>query len=93
MTPQMVTVEVDQNTALALQRLKEKAARQGVTVDSLIYLLFENSSGLKEERPFYETASPQELAQVAQDFIAAAQQRPEIGRISTTFSASTMRHS
>ena len=32
---------------------------------------------------------PQELAQVAQDFIAAAQQRPEIGRISTTFSAST----
>ena len=32
---------------------------------------------------------PQELAQVAQDFIAAAQKRPEIGRISTTFSAST----
>ena len=33
--------------------------------------------------------SPQELAQVAQELIAAAQQRPEIGRISTTFSAST----
>ncbi len=32
---------------------------------------------------------PQELAQVAQDFIAEAQKRPEIGRISTTFSAST----
>jgi len=32
---------------------------------------------------------PQELAQVAQEFVAAAQQRPEIGRISTTFSAST----
>ncbi len=32
---------------------------------------------------------PQELAQVAQEFIAAAQKRPEIGRISTTFSAST----
>jgi len=30
-----------------------------------------------------------ELAQVAQDFVAAAQKRPEIGRISTTFSAST----
>jgi multidrug efflux pump len=33
--------------------------------------------------------TPAELAQVAQEFIAAAQQRPEIGRISTTFSAST----
>jgi multidrug efflux pump len=32
---------------------------------------------------------PAELAKVAQDFIAAAQKRPEIGRISTTFSAST----
>jgi hydrophobe/amphiphile efflux-1 (HAE1) family protein len=32
---------------------------------------------------------PAELAQVAQEFIAAAQKRPEIGRISTTFSAST----
>ena len=32
---------------------------------------------------------PAELAQVARDFIAAAQQRPEIGRITTTFSAST----
>jgi multidrug efflux pump len=33
--------------------------------------------------------SPAELSRVAQDFIAKAQQRPEIGRISTTFSAST----
>jgi multidrug efflux pump len=33
--------------------------------------------------------TPEELSQVAQDFIAAASQRPEIGRISTTFSAST----
>jgi multidrug efflux pump len=32
---------------------------------------------------------PAELAAVAQEFIAAAQKRPEIGRISTTFSAST----
>ncbi len=32
---------------------------------------------------------PDEVAKVAQDFIAAAQKRPEIGRISTTFSAST----
>jgi hydrophobe/amphiphile efflux-1 (HAE1) family protein len=33
--------------------------------------------------------TPLELAQVAQELIAAAQQRAEIGRISTTFSAST----
>ncbi len=32
---------------------------------------------------------PAELAAVAQEFIAAAQQRPEIGSISTTFSAAT----
>ena len=32
---------------------------------------------------------PAELARVAQEFIAAAQQRPEIGRVTTTFSAST----
>lgn len=69
MTPQMVTVEVDQNTALALQRLKEKAFAQGVTVDSLINPLFENGSSLKEERPLYETASPQELAQAYLDWV------------------------
>jgi hydrophobe/amphiphile efflux-1 (HAE1) family protein len=33
--------------------------------------------------------TPEELAQVAGEFIAAASKRPEIGRISTTFSAST----
>jgi multidrug efflux pump len=33
--------------------------------------------------------TPEELAQVSQDFIDAAQARPEIGRISTTFSAAT----
>jgi multidrug efflux pump len=33
--------------------------------------------------------TPEELAQVSQEFVAAAQARPEIGRISTTFSAST----
>lgn len=61
MTPQIVTIEVDQNTALALERLKEKAFAQGVTVDSLISPLVENgSSGLKEEKPFYETATPEE---------------------------------
>jgi multidrug efflux pump len=32
---------------------------------------------------------PEELARVAQEFIAAAQKRAEIGRITTTFSAST----
>lgn len=33
--------------------------------------------------------TPQELAQVAQQFVAAAQQRPEISRITTTYSAVT----
>jgi multidrug efflux pump len=33
--------------------------------------------------------SPEELAAVAGQFLAAAQQRPEIGRITTTYSAST----
>ena len=33
--------------------------------------------------------SPQELASVTRDYIAAASQQPEIGRVSTTFSAST----
>ncbi|HET9695023.1 MAG TPA: multidrug efflux RND transporter permease subunit [Steroidobacteraceae bacterium] len=33
--------------------------------------------------------TPEELAQVANELIAAASKRPEIGRISTTFSAST----
>ncbi len=68
MTPQMVTVEVDQNTALTLERLKEKAALQGVTVDSLIRPLVENGSHLKEERPLYETATPEELAQAYLDW-------------------------
>lgn len=62
MTPQLVTIEVDQNTALALERLKEKAFAQGVTVDALIRPLVENGSSLKEEKPFYETATPEEWA-------------------------------
>ncbi|HSE13727.1 MAG TPA: efflux RND transporter permease subunit, partial [Rudaea sp.] len=33
--------------------------------------------------------TPEELAQVANEFVATASKRPEIGRISTTFSAST----
>lgn len=69
MATQMVTVEVDPNTALALERLKEKAFAQGVTVDSLISPLVENGGKLKEERPLYETASPQELAQAYLDWV------------------------
>ena len=70
MTPQLVTIEVDQNTALTLERLKEKAFAQGVTVDSLIRPLVENGSNeLTEERPLYATASPQELAQAYLDWV------------------------
>ncbi len=62
MTTQMVTVEVDQNTALALERLKEKAFAQGVTVDYLLHPIVENGSTQIEECPFYETATPEEWA-------------------------------
>jgi len=68
MTPQMVTVEVDQNTALALQKLKEKAEVQGVTVESLLRPLVENGSEPADERPFYETATPEEWSKAFLDW-------------------------
>ena len=50
---------------------------------------FGNVSGFSFMLQARSDQTPAELAEVAREFVAAAQQRPEIGRISTTFSAST----
>ena len=68
MSHQMTTVEVDQDAAQLLQALQEKADAQGVTLGALLRPLVENGVAPKEERPLYETASPQELAQAYLDW-------------------------
>ena len=50
---------------------------------------FGSVSGFSRMLQARSNPPPAELAAVAQEFIAAAQQRPEIGSISTTFSAAT----
>jgi hypothetical protein len=44
MSVQMITIEVDQNTAAILQALQEKAARRGTTLDELLKPLAEEES-------------------------------------------------
>ena len=68
MTPQLVTIEVEPTTALLIQTLQERARAQGVTVDALLRPLVEDGEPVTngapaaptEERPFYETATPEE---------------------------------
>lgn len=66
--PQLTTIEVDQSTAALIQALKERAITRGVTVDALLRPLVESEEPAEngataeqiEERPFYETATPEE---------------------------------
>lgn len=68
MTPQTVTIEVDPQTAATLRQLQAQAAAQGVPVATLLQSLVANGTAqatesaneAKEERPFYETATPEE---------------------------------
>ena len=45
MSVQMTTIEVDQNTAVILRALQEKAAAQGTTLDALLKPLAEEENG------------------------------------------------
>ena len=61
MSPQQTTIVIDQDAAQVLQALQVKAQLQGVTLSSLLSLLVDNGNSLPdEEKPFYETASPEE---------------------------------
>lgn len=70
MSVQMTTIEVDQSTAAILKTLKAEAETQGKTLAALLKPLLptngRNSEETltaveqKEERPFYETATPEE---------------------------------
>jgi hypothetical protein len=68
MTPRMVTITVDQNTALALQKLQAKADAQNVTLEYLLLPLLENGDAAPDARPLYETATAAELAQAYLDW-------------------------
>lgn len=67
MSTEMTTIEVDQNTAAILQALKAKAEAQGITLDSLLRLITEGANGTPE-RPFFETATPEERARAAEEW-------------------------
>jgi hypothetical protein len=58
MEPQTVTIEVAPQVAQIIRALEQKAAAQGVSLDSLLlHLIPSEESGA---RPFYETATPEE---------------------------------
>jgi hypothetical protein len=59
MEPQTVTIEVTPQTAAMLQA---KATAKGVSLDELLLSVLEAQNGIAEERLFYETATPDELA-------------------------------
>lgn len=71
MSIQMTTIEIDQSTAEILQTLKAEAMTQGKTLAALLSPLLQPNGKHstdqivtpvepKEERPFYETATPEE---------------------------------
>ncbi|MDQ3014028.1 MAG: hypothetical protein M3X11_25405 [Acidobacteriota bacterium] len=72
MSIQMTTIEIDQSTAAILQALKAEAKAQGKTLAALLSPLLPVKNGAhpsneiatleekQEERPFYETATPEE---------------------------------
>ena len=60
MNAQTVTIQIAPQTAALLEA---RAAAQGVSLDDLLRAVFEQSNGAKEERPFYETATPEEWVQ------------------------------
>lgn len=68
MSPQTATVVVDQDAAQLLQVLQAKAETLGVTLGSLLRPLVENETASATQRPLYETASPDELAQAYLDW-------------------------
>lgn len=68
MSPQTTTVEVDRAAAEILQALQEKAEAQGVTLGALLRSLIENGTSSKEEKPFYETATPEEWAKAFREW-------------------------
>jgi len=59
MSVQMTTIEIDQSTAAILQTLKAEAELQGKTLAAFLSPLLP-PNGKQEERPFYETATPEE---------------------------------
>ena len=60
MSPQTATIVVDQDAAQLLQVLQAKAETLGVTLGTLLRPLVENGSTPVEEKPFHETATPEE---------------------------------
>lgn len=63
METQTVTVELDPSAAAILRTLQAKAEAQGMTLASLLSSIAEGTNGTTHERPFYETATPDELAE------------------------------
>ena len=61
------TIEVDSSAALILQASKAKAEAQGISLATLLRPLADNEVNGTVERPLYETATPDELAD---DFLA-----------------------
>jgi hypothetical protein len=71
MSVQMTTIEVDQSAAAILQTLKAEAEAQGKTLAALLTPLLPTNGvhpsdgpigldDMQKERPFYETATPEE---------------------------------
>jgi hypothetical protein len=62
MTAQTVTIQVEPQVAVILHTLRKKADALGLTLEVLLRPLAEGSTVDLQERPLYETATPDELA-------------------------------
>jgi hypothetical protein len=57
---QTVTIQVAPQVAQLLLALQRRADTEGVTLDSLLLPLVPENGAQPSERPFYETATPEE---------------------------------
>jgi len=74
MGAQMITIEVDQNTAQLLQALKEKAAAQGVTLEALLRPLVENGN----VQPGLARMNLTEIDQILDELAAGGENLPPL---------------
>ncbi len=66
---QKTTIEVDRDSALIIQLLKERAAAQGSSLDAILrHLTYEVLNG-STEKPFYETATREEWLKAFNEWV------------------------
>jgi len=80
MSEPTVTIQVDPSTAALLQALKEKAAAQGVSLDTLLRPLIEGENGTAAAVPFDQIEDLIGVFDSREPFERPARERDAFGR-------------